>query len=85
MFQNSDVYMKTHFKKVESALDHLNTGLHLLYSMVKKENPPTADERTFFEGGSGGGGESGGGGGSGSGSGSAGDGDKRERKGGSSV
>ena len=66
--------MKSHFQKVESALDHLNTRMILLYSMVKKEHPPTVDERTFFEGGSGCGGGSAGGGGSGSGT------DKGKRK-----
>ena len=73
--------MKSHFQKVESALDHLNTGMRLLYSMVKKEHPSTADERTFFEGGSGGGGGSAGGSGSGSSSGTY----KGKEKGGSSV
>ena len=65
---HSDAYMKTHFKLVESSLDHLTTGMGLLYSMVKKVNTTTAAERNFFEGGSGGSGGSAGGGGSGSGS-----------------
>ena len=72
---HSDAYMKTHFRQVESSIDHLTTGMSLLYSMVKKINTTTAAERTFFEGGSGGGGE----GGSGSGSGS-GNGDKGKEK-----
>ena len=59
--QHSDAYMKTHFQQVESALDHLNTGMGLLYSMVKKVNTTTHVERTFFEGGSGGSGGSAGG------------------------
>ena len=61
--------MKTHFRQVESSIDHLTTGMSLLYSMVKKINTTTAAERTFFEGGSGGGGEGGSGSGTGSGNG----------------
>ena len=71
--------MKTHFKQVESSLDHLNTGMGLLYSMVKEINTTTVAERNFFESGSGGGGGSARGGGSGSGSGS-GNGDKGKGK-----
>ena len=66
---HSDIFMKTHFKQVEGSIDHLTTGMSLLYSMVKKINTTTAAERTFFEGGSGGGGEGGSGSGAGSGSG----------------
>ena len=55
---HSDAYMKTHFRQVESSIDHLTTGMSLLYSMIKKINTTTAAERTFFEGGSGGGGGS---------------------------
>ena len=51
--------MKTHFKKVEDALDHPTTGMQLLYTMIKYGNPPTAKDRAFFEGGSGGSGGSG--------------------------
>ena len=61
--------MKTHFKQVEGSIDHLTTGMSLLYSMVKKIYTTTAAERTFFEGGSGGGGEGGSSSGAGSGSG----------------
>ena len=67
--------MKIHIKKVEGSIEHLTTGMSLLYSMVKKINTTTPAERTFFEGGSGGGGE----GGSGSGAGSA-SGDKDKGK-----
>ena len=56
--------MKTHFRQVESSIDHLTTGMSLLYHMVKKINTTTAAERTFFEGGSGGGGKGGSGNGS---------------------
>ena len=66
---HTDIDMKTHFKKVEGSIDHLTTGMSLLYSMVKKINTTTPAERTFFEGGSGGGGEGGSGSGAGSGSG----------------
>ena len=55
----SDVYMKTHFKQVEGSIEHMTTGMSLLYSMIKKINTTTTAERTFFEGGSGGGGEGG--------------------------
>ena len=68
---HSDSYMKTHFKKVEDALDHLTTGMQLLYTMIKYGNPPTAKDRAFFEGGSGGSGGSGEGGVSRSGTGGA--------------
>ena len=51
--------MKNHFKTVEDKIDHLTTGMSLLYSMVKKLQTTTAAERTFFEGGSGGGGRDG--------------------------
>ena len=80
--QHIDVYMKTHFQQVKSSLDHLTTGMGLLYSMIKKINSTTVAERTFFEDGSGGGGGSvgeGGGSGSGSGSGSGND-DKSKGK-----
>ena len=63
----SDVYMKTHFKQVEGSIEHLTTGMSLLYSMIKKINTTTTAERTFFEGGLGGGGEGGSGSGTGSG------------------
>ena len=66
---HSDIFMKTHFKQVEGSIDHLTTGMSLIYSMVKKINTTTAAERTFFEGGSGFGGEGGSGSGAGSGSG----------------
>ena len=66
---HTDIDMRTHFKKVEGSIDHLTTGMSLLYSMVKKINTTTPAERTFFEGGSGGGGEGGSGSGAGSGSG----------------
>ena len=66
---HTDIDMKTHFKKVEGSIEHLTTGMSLLYSMVKKINTTTLAERTFFEGGSGGGGEGGSGSGAGSGSG----------------
>ena len=66
---HSDVYMKTHFKQVEGSIEHLTTGMSLLYSMIKKINTTTVAERTFFEGGSGGGGEGGSGSGAGSGNG----------------
>ena len=66
---HSDIFMKTHFKLVEGSIDHLTTGMSLLYSMVKKINTTTTVERTFFEGGSGGGGVGGSGSGAGSGSG----------------
>ena len=66
---HSDIFMKTHFKQVEGSIEHLTTGMSLLYSMVKKINTTTTAERTFFEGGSGGGGEGGSGSGAGSGSG----------------
>ena len=72
---HTDIDMKTHFKKVEGSIDHLTTGMSLLYAMVKKMNTTTPAERTFFEGGSGGGGE----GGSGSGAGSGGE-DKAKGK-----
>ena len=61
--------MKTHLRQVEALIDHLTTGMSLLYSMVKKINTTTAAERTFFEGGSGGGGEGGSSSGNGSGNG----------------
>ena len=48
-------------------MEHLNTWMMHLYNMIKKEHPPNAEQRTFFEGGNGSGN---GGGGSGSGSGS---------------
>ena len=54
---HSDAYMKTHFRQVEGSIDHLTTGMSLLYSMVKKINTTTAAERTFFERSSSGGGE----------------------------
>ena len=54
---HTDADMKIHFKKVEGSIEHLTTGMSLLYSMVKKINTTTPAERTFFEGGSGGGGE----------------------------
>ena len=66
---HTDADMKIHFHKVEGSIDHLTTGISLLYSMVKKINNTTPAERTFFEGGSGGGGEGGSGSGAGSGSG----------------
>ena len=66
---HTDIDIKIHFKKVEGSIDHLTTGMSLLYSMVKKINTTTPAERTFFEGGSGGGGEGGSGSGAGSGSG----------------
>ena len=66
---HSDVYMKTHFKQVKDSIEHLTTGMSLLYSMIKKINTTTVAERTFFEGGSGGGGEGGPGSGVGSGNG----------------
>ena len=66
---HTDIFMKTHFKQVEGSIEHLTTGMSLLYSMVKKINTTTAAERTFFEGGSGGGGEGGSGSSAGSGSG----------------
>ena len=66
---HTDIFMKTHFKKVEGSIEHLTTGMSLLYSMVKKINTTTPAERTFFEGGSGDGGEGGSGSGVGSGSG----------------
>ena len=66
---HNDIFMKTHFMQVEGSIDHLTTGMSLLYSMVKKINTTTAAERTFFEGGSGGGGEGDLGSGAGSGSG----------------
>ena len=72
---HTDIDMRTHFKKVEGSIDHLTTGMSLLYAMVKKMNTTTPAERTFFEGGSGGGGE----GGSGSGAGSGGE-DKAKGK-----
>ena len=72
---HTDADMKIHFQKVEGSIEHLTTGMSLLYSMVKKINTTTPAERTFFEGGSGGGGE----GGSGSGAGSA-SGDKAKGK-----
>ena len=54
-----------------------NRLLHMSFNnMIKKEHPPTAEERTFFEGGPGGGSGSGRGDGSGSGSGT----DKGKRK-----
>ena len=52
--------MKTHLKQVEGSIEHLTTGMSLLYSMVKKINTTTIAERTFFEGGLGGGGGEGG-------------------------
>ena len=64
-----DAFMKTHFKQVEGSIEHLTTGISLLYSMVKTINTTTIAERTFFEGGSGGGGEGGSSSGAGSGSG----------------
>ena len=60
--------MKTHFKQVEGSIEHLTTGMSLLYSMVKKINTTIVDEITFFKGGSGGGAEGGSGSGAGSGS-----------------
>ena len=66
---HSDIFMKTHFKQAEGSIDHLTTGMSLLYFMVKKINTTIAAEKTFFEGGSGGGGEGGSGSGAGSGSG----------------
>ena len=66
---HTDADMKIHFHKVEGSIDHLTTGMSLLYSMVKKINTTTPAERTFFEGGSGGGGEGGSGSSAGSGSG----------------
>ena len=66
---HNDSYMKTHFKKVEDALDHLTIGMQLFYTMIKYENPPTAKDRAFFEGGSRGRGGSGEEGGPGSGTG----------------
>ena len=66
---HTDADMKIHFQKVEGSIDHLTTGISLLYSMVKKINTTTPAKRTFFEGGSGGGGEGGSGSGAGSGSG----------------
>ena len=66
---HTDIDMKTHFKQVEGSIEHLTTGMSLLYSMVKKINTTTPAERTFFEGDSGGGGEGGSGSGAGSGSG----------------
>ena len=66
---HTDADMKIHFHKVEGSIDHLTTGMSLLYSMVKNINTTTPSERTFFEGGSGGGGEGGSGSGAGSGSG----------------
>ena len=77
---HSDIFMKTHFKQMEGSIEHLTTGMSLLYSMVKNINTTIVSERTFFEGGSGGGGESGSGSGVGSGSG-----DKAERQRGSSF
>ena len=44
---------------MEGSIDHLTTGMGLLYSMVKKINTTTTAERTFFEGASGGGEEGG--------------------------
>ena len=66
---HTDADMKIHFHKVEGSIDHLTTGMSLIYSMVKKINTTTPAERTFFEGGSCGGGEGGSGSGAGSGSG----------------
>ena len=66
---HNDIFMNTHFKQVEGSIEHLKTGMSLLYLMVKKINTTTTAERTFFEGGSGGGGEGGSGSGAGSGSG----------------
>ena len=37
---HSDAYMKTHFRQVESSIDHLTTGMSLLYSMIKISIPP---------------------------------------------
>ena len=42
----------THFRQVEGSIDHLTTGMSLLYPMVKKLNTTTATERKLFEGGS---------------------------------
>ena len=33
---HSDIFMKTHFKQVEGSIEHLTTGMSLLYSMVKR-------------------------------------------------
>ena len=63
---HNDAYMKTHPRQVEGSIDHLTTGMSLIYSMIKKINTTTVAERTFFEGGSGGGGEGGSGSGNGS-------------------
>ena len=62
---NSENFMKYHSSKVESGMEHLNTGMMHLYNMIKKEHPPNSEERTFFEGSPGGGGGFGGEGGSG--------------------
>ena len=55
----TDNFFKKHFQKVEGGIEHLNTGMMHLYNMIKKEHPPTAEQRKLFEGGNGGGGGSG--------------------------
>ena len=62
----NDNVVALRFERVEERLEHLNTGIMHRHNMIKKEHPPTGEERTFFEGGPGDGGGSGGGGGSGS-------------------
>ena len=67
MVLENDNVVAFHFEKVEQKLEHLNTWMVHMYNMIKKEHPPQAEERIFFEGGPGGGCGSGGGSSSGSG------------------
>ena len=45
---HTDADMKIHFHKVEGSIDHLTTGMSLLYSMVKKINTTTASWKNFL-------------------------------------
>ena len=71
---HNDAYIRTHFREVEGSIEHLTTGMSLLYSMIKKINTTIVADRNFFEGCSGGGGEGGLGSGAGSGDGNKGNG-----------
>ena len=34
---HSDIFMNTHFKQVEGSIDHLTTGMSLLYSVTSRD------------------------------------------------
>ena len=66
MFE-TDKHVHLRFYRVDERLEHLNEGMMYLYHMIKKDYPPSVEQKSFFEGGPGGGGGGSASGGSGSG------------------